>query len=175
MRIYLIGFMGSGKTSVGRQLARQLGRPFVDVDELIVQAAGRSIAQLFEQEGAAVFRQMEQEQLKATLRWEHPVVATGGGAPCFFDNMAWINHNGLSIYLKAPADLLATRLGVNREVRPLLQSLKADEIQEYIVQKLEERSPYYEQAHVVYQQVPQESPADVARAIAQQFHQITGH
>ena len=147
-RIFLIGMMGAGKTTLGRQLAGRLGYTFVDLDDYIVRREGSSIAQLFEQVGQEGFRQKERQALEAVVQqYDQAVIATGGGAPCFFDNMAFINLHGTSIFLDAPADELAQRLLLtDLSERPLLAQKNETELKDFIVKTLAARRVYYEQA-----------------------------
>ncbi|MEZ4959478.1 MAG: shikimate kinase [Saprospiraceae bacterium] len=148
MRIYLIGFMGAGKTSVGQSLAEKLHLEFIDIDAFIKARAHNEIPDIFAQQGEMGFRTWEAECLRLTGQTNHAIIATGGGAPCFFDNMEWINGNGLSIYLKVPANELFRRLSKEREKRPLISGLSDEALNEYIASKLQDRSFFYEQAHL---------------------------
>ena len=148
MRIFLIGMMGSGKTTLGRQLAGQLGYTFVDLDAYIEQREGRSIADLFEREGQEQFRRKERQALEALVQ-EHgqAVIATGGGAPCYFDNIRLINQSGQSIFLDVPVEELASRLlDSDLSVRPLLAGKTTGELKNFIARTLNERRSFYEQA-----------------------------
>ncbi|WP_242926471.1 shikimate kinase [Pontibacter vulgaris] len=149
MRIFLIGMMGVGKTTLGRQLAQKLGYTFVDLDDYIVQREGRSITQIFEQEGQQKFRELERQALEAVVQeYEQAVIATGGGAPCFFDNMAFINKYGKSIFLDLPASELLQRLqNSDLSVRPLLSGKSSEELYTYLVKTIKERRRFYEQAN----------------------------
>jgi len=110
LRIYLIGFMASGKSETGRELARLLGMPFQDLDDRIEEEAGRSIPDLFAAQGERSFRALESRLLKETGALAGAVIATGGGAPCYHEGMDWINRSGLSIFLDAAQEELARRL-----------------------------------------------------------------
>ncbi len=151
-RIYLVGFMGSGKSHSGKLLATALGYEFADLDDLIVLAVGCSIASLFESKGEAFFRELEKQKLHETALLNRCVIACGGGTPCFFDNMEWINSRGVSIYLKASPTLLAKRLSAGQEQRPVLRQAGTSGLEEFIALKLKERQPFYEQAHWIYDQ-----------------------
>jgi shikimate kinase len=149
MNIYLIGFMGSGKSFTGQQLATALHLPFVDLDERIEQTEKRSIAQVFESEGESYFRTLEAQLLRATLADDPAVISCGGGTPCFHQNMDWINANGLSIYLKASVPLLAKRLKKGQEHRPLIRGFNELELEAYIAERLAQRELYYSQAKII--------------------------
>lgn len=152
MNIYLIGFMGSGKSFTGQQLASALHLPFVDLDERIEQTEKRSIAQVFESEGESYFRAIEAQVLRATLADDPAVISCGGGTPCFYQNMEWINTHGLSIYLKASVPLLAKRLKKGQEHRPLIRGFNEMELEAYIAERLEQRELFYGQAEIVVMQ-----------------------
>lgn len=121
MKIYLVGFMGAGKTSVGSELARRLGVPFFDLDELIEAAEGRKIKELFASEGEPYFRKRERDILKSTRHLEHAVIATGGGTFTFEDNVQFILGEGYSIHLSAPFAILRNRIGDKAAERPLFR------------------------------------------------------
>ncbi len=149
MRIYLIGFMGCGKSSLGRRLARKLNYPFVDLDREIEKATGKSIPELFDEEGEDWFRRQEQQLLHRTAEMPRGVIATGGGTPCHFDNMDFINTHGMSVYLKMNPVSLAYRLEHARKKRPLIGDLKGEELLESIRQTLAKRDPVYSKAHCI--------------------------
>jgi len=146
MRIFLIGFMGCGKSTFGRKLATQMGYDFIDLDQLFESMAGTSIAEYFKANGEEAFRQEESRILKSYDYPTNCVVATGGGAPCYFDNMDWINNNGLSVYIQMSPTALAQRLEKGKAKRPLLKGLNNAEIIDFIEHKLAERANYYERA-----------------------------
>lgn len=145
--VFLIGFMGSGKTTWGRKLAAKTGRPFIDLDEEIVAETGMPIADYFSHRGEAAFRELESRKLKSLPLNQAAIVSTGGGTPCYFDNMAWMNETGTTIYLHLPPKALWDRLmQTDIASRPALRGLSGDELLAYITEKLEERTPYYRQA-----------------------------
>lgn len=151
--IFLVGFMGSGKTTWGKKIANALQLPFVDLDHEIVENIGMSIPEYFRAHGEDNFRKLEQEYLQKQSG-RIAVISTGGGTPCFFDNMGWINKNGLSLYLYHTSKSLWSRLSqsdVNK--RPVLKGLSGEELFDFIDSKLKEREPYYNQAHIKFEQI----------------------
>lgn len=140
--------MGSGKTTLGRQLAQRLGYAFLDLDEYIVQQQGRSITQIFEEQGQAHFRQLEREALQQVVQqYTKAVVSTGGGAPCFFDNIDFINQHGESFFLDVPVEVLVNRLlAQGQGERPLLAGKSAAELNLFLSETLAYRKQFYERA-----------------------------
>jgi len=148
MRIFLIGFMGCGKSTKARQLAKLLNCPVIDIDAVIVEQTGMSIADYFALHGEESFRRLEGETLK---NYPYPsicVIATGGGLPCFFDHMDWMNANGRTVYLQMTPSQLVSRLH-NREKRPLIKGMDDVQLLEFIKMKLAEREPFYMQAQFI--------------------------
>lgn len=146
MKIFLIGFMGCGKSTLGRKLATKLGYDFIDLDQQIEKQVGMSIGAYFAANGEAAFRAFERKTLQEFNYPSNCVVATGGGAPCYFDNMEWINNNGTSVYIEMSATALARRLENGKDKRPLLKDMNSEELIHFIEHKLEERNPFYLQA-----------------------------
>ena len=109
-RIHLIGFMGSGKSYLGKQLAKELQWNFIDLDTYLENKEAKTITQIFEEGGEALFRQLERDYLTATGDFEKTVIATGGGCPCFYDNMEWMDVSGQTVYLKTPVSILVNRI-----------------------------------------------------------------
>jgi shikimate kinase len=138
--------MGCGKTTIGKRLASRLGFTFMDTDELFSLVHGCSINDFFELYTEEVFRQKEQEILFQTKTIDNLVIATGGGLPCFFDNMQWILSNGIAIYLEMSPSALYSRLVNSKTKRPLLAS--SHELKEDITKLLLQREPFYKQAHI---------------------------
>lgn len=149
MRVFLIGFMGSGKTTIGKKLANYLKYSFVDLDKLIELRAGMSIVNYFELHGEDAFRKYERDILQETDFPENVIIATGGGTPCYGNNMKWMNENGLVAYLSLPPKALAGRLEHSKTDRPLIRHLKGDELIDFIQTKLQEREEFYNQAGYV--------------------------
>ena len=150
MKLYITGFMGSGKTTYGKELAEELGYDFFDLDEAVEKKAGKSIAEIFEKEGEGAFRTLEKETLLETKSLDDmTVIATGGVTPCFHDNMAWMNTHGKTIYLKLFEPELQKRLADQLHERPLLKELTKDTLLDFIYKTLRERAYFYHQAQVV--------------------------
>nr|WP_067056054.1 shikimate kinase [Mucilaginibacter sp. L294] len=141
--IFLVGFMGCGKTSWGRKLAVGLGYEFIDLDHTLEAKAGATVAEYFASHGEEAFRKLESEILKTTDYSENTVVSTGGGLPCFFDNMDWINSHGQSLYIQLSPKALASRLENAKTPRPVLQGKTGDKLVEFIEYKLAEREGFY--------------------------------
>jgi shikimate kinase len=171
--IFLIGFMGSGKSHVGIKLADYLYCPFYDIDQMIERQAGKSISEIFAQEGEAWFRVLERRALHDTIYKTPGIIATGGGVPCFFDNIEWMNKQGVVIFLDASEEVLFQRLWKGRSKRPLLNGLTIEKLQIFIKQKMEERRPFYEKAAVHY--LIQSHEQATAEDINIQLNSITGH
>jgi shikimate kinase len=160
MRIFLIGFMGSGKSYTGKRLAATLGYDFYDLDALIEAQEGCKIAAIFEEKGEARFREIEQQTLHRTADWEDVVISCGGGTPCFFDNMEWMNARGITIWLDPAVKTVLSRLQRKPHKRPLLAGLDTEaQWMEFIERKLEERRPFYEKAQLMYRQTNEEADA----------------
>ena len=149
-RIFLIGYMGAGKTTVGRILASRLNLSFVDLDLFIEKRFHKTINEIFAEKGEEGFRQMERDALHEVGEYEDALISVGGGAPCFFDNIGFMNEKGNSIYLKVNADVLAARLNTGKHSRPLLKDKSEAEIKDFILSMLEKREPFYNQAKLVF-------------------------
>lgn len=145
-RIFLIGFMGSGKSSIGERLAQRMGWQFVDTDRLIEATHHTTIAQIFAQQGESAFRAIECEVLAQLLPQRHIVVATGGGMACKQENIDKMNAAGTTIYLQASAENLAIWLKSERQNRPLIAQQSEEQLYQYIVQTLSQREKFYQQA-----------------------------
>lgn len=140
--------MGCGKTTAGKKLAAALDYPFYDLDHQIVTTSGQSINAYFEQYGEQAFRELEKNTLQ---QFDYPadcVISTGGGTPCYFDNMDWMNAQGLTVYIDMPAAALAKRLEQGKHKRPLLKDLDETALIKFIAEKLEGRLAYYHQARL---------------------------
>jgi len=149
MKIYLIGYMASGKTNLGREMAEAAGFSFADLDELFEEKYKVSILEFFEKYGEELFRKFEREILLETAALDNVVISTGGGTPCFFSNMDFILENGRSVYLKMPVSLLAARLSAIRKKRPLLKDVSSPDMEAHVARQLKEREAWYIRADIV--------------------------
>ena len=148
--IFLIGFMGSGKTYWGKIWAQKKGLDFYDLDEIIEEKEGRYIATIFEKEGEDYFRKTETEALHTFSEKNNCIIACGGGAACFNDNMRWMNENGTTVYLAASPQYILSRVKEEEKgKRPLINKLNEAELLFFIEQKLKEREPFYNQAKII--------------------------
>ena len=139
IRIFLTGYMGAGKTTLGKALARELHIPFIDLDWYIEERFHKTVGELFSERGEASFRELEKNMLHEVGEFEDVVISTGGGAPCFFDNMEYMNRVGTTVFLDVDPKVLFSRL-----------RKKDDELLDFIVQALEKRAPFYRQANYIY-------------------------
>ncbi|MFV0530110.1 MAG: shikimate kinase [Flavobacteriales bacterium] len=168
MIITLIGYMGSGKSFIGKQLAHQLSFPFIDLDFYIEEKEKKSIASLFKEKGEIYFRKSEHYALLEILKNpSNCILSLGGGTPCFYDNMKHINQNSISFYLKNSISTLSTRLQIEKEHRPIISHLKDEQIPEFIAKHLFERRFFYEKATYTLEvdQQPLEKTLDFIQSV----------
>ena len=151
MKIFLVGFMGSGKTNIGRLLAEPIGYNFVDTDSYIEMKNGMTVSEIFAQHGEAAFRNMERDVLLEMQKHDFVVVATGGGLPCFKDNMDMMLADGRVVYLKTFPQSLVSRLMRSPTERPLIKGKTERELTQYVSEKLAIREKYYHRAHFIVQ------------------------
>ncbi len=156
--------MGSGKTYMGKMLAQQLDYVFVDMDALIEKKYHKAVSQIFAEMGEDKFREIERECLHEVADFEKTVISTGGGAPCFFDNMDYMNSHGFTVYLKLSPEQLVTRLESSRAgKRPLLGNRKGEDLRLFIEEGLVAREPFYSQAQLIVSGTDEEMMKQVAR------------
>lgn len=141
--------MGSGKSTAGKKLAASLGWNFIDLDRKIEERAGKTIPQIFSQEGEAHFRMIETEVLKNTSPLSKTIISTGGGTPCHGDNMDFMLATGLTVYLKMTPEQLANRLLESSGERPLIKNIPDDQLHDFIEKKLASREKWYRRAKVI--------------------------
>ncbi|HOU01790.1 MAG: shikimate kinase [Bacteroidales bacterium] len=147
--VYIIGFMGSGKSTAGRKLASSLGWQFIDLDKKIEESAGKHIPDIFEQDGESRFREIESEVLKLTGSLTETIISTGGGTPCHGDNMDYMLSAGLTIYLKMTPEQLTKRLLDSSGERPLIKNVPDDKLQTFIENMLSAREKWYGRANLI--------------------------
>lgn len=163
--IFLIGFPGTGKTTLGAALGAATGMEFVDLDRLIEAREGRTIRRIFADDGEERFRMAEHDALAEVASRTGVIVACGGGTPCFHGNMALMNAAGLTVRLTARPDVLLRRLAEQQASRPLLDGLDAAALARYIAETEAAREPYYSQARAGFDASELESPAQVERSV----------
>lgn len=146
IRIILIGYMGAGKTTVGKALAKDLGLMFYDLDWYIESRMRKTVAQIFKESGEEGFRNIERNMLHEVAEFENVIISCGGGTPCFFDNMDYMNQQGETLYLQASPEVLSKHLKMGKSVRPLIVGKTDEELLQFINESLEKRNPYYTQA-----------------------------
>ena len=146
--LFIIGYMASGKTTFGSALSKRLKRPFIDLDQYIEEKQGQTIAEIFAESGEEGFREIERRLLHEVAEKGDAIISCGGGTPCFFDNMDFINSKGNSVFLEADAERLLTRLIEGSASRPIVKGKKPMEIKDTIERQLALRMPYYNKAKI---------------------------
>ena len=147
--LYIIGFMGSGKSTAGKKLASSLGWSFIDLDKKIEEYTGMKIPEIFSVNGEDQFRNTEAEVLRNLSLESDTVVSTGGGTPCFKDNMDFMLETGVTVYLKLTPAQLVSRLLSSNDERPLIKNLAGDDLLKFVEEKLAQRSAWYEKSHLI--------------------------
>ena len=145
-RIILIGYMGAGKTTVGKALSKELGIIFYDLDWYIESRMRKTVSQIFAERGEEGFRNIEYNLLHEVAEFEDVIISCGGGTPCFFDNMDYLNQQGQVVYLKADPEVLYKHLMMAKVERPLIKGKSHDELLAFIREQLEKREPFYSKA-----------------------------
>ena len=147
-RIYIVGYMGAGKTTTARRLAQRMGWEVVDTDALFEEKYKISVNDFFNKYDEALYRKLESEVLKATESLDHVVVSTGGGTACYFDNMEWMNQHGLTVFMCISPKAAVDRVIHSRHKRPLAEGKSEEELTEFVNQHYASRMPFYEQARI---------------------------
>lgn len=148
--IILVGYMCVGKTTVGRTLAKELGCTFYDLDWYIEERFHTKVSKIFAEKGEAHFRDLERRMLHEAAEFENVVLSCGGGTPCFFDNMDYMNSVGEVFYLKASPETILQHLAMSRGERPLLKDKSPEELRTFVTEQLKQREPFYAKAqHIV--------------------------
>ncbi len=145
-RIILIGYMGAGKTTIGRALSRETGMMFYDLDWYIETRMHISVAKIFEERGEQGFRKIEHNMLHEVAEFENVIISCGGGTPCHADNMDYLNRQGETVYLKARPEVLCGHLRMGRVERPLIKGKSGEQLLGFVTEQLRQREPYYNMA-----------------------------
>lgn len=164
-RIILIGYMGAGKTTIGKELAKDLGLPFYDLDWYIESRMRKKISEIFAERGEEGFRVIERNMLHEVAEFEDVVISCGGGTPCFFDNMEYMNENSDVIYLKATPEVLYNHLQMGKSVRPLIANKSKEELLDFIKEQLEYREQFYLKANHILDVTLMESPEKISISV----------
>jgi len=151
-KIFLIGFMGSGKTHWARLLSSAYQLSYADLDDVIEKEQQKKIATIFAEKGEPYFREIESKVLRSFLEEQNCIIACGGGTPCYHDNMQWMNENGITVYLKDSPAVLAKRLIKEKSHRPVLMDIADNELENFIAGKLKERESLYNQAKIILEE-----------------------
>ena len=149
-RVFLVGYMGVGKTTIGKLLSKELDVEFIDLDKYIEHSYRKTIQEIFAQKGEAKFRIIEREMLREVATFHNVLISTGGGTPCFFNNMDVMNQQGVTVYVKASVDQLMSRLLASKNVRPIIHNKSPEELKEFVTAHLAEREVYYSKAKLTY-------------------------
>ena len=167
MKLFLVGFMGVGKTYWGRVWSNITAMPFYDLDKMVEESLHQSIDECFQKKGELGFRKIESDVLRLTSNIKNGIIACGGGAPCYHNNMEWMNENGQTIYIKASTFFLKNQLLMDPMPRPLIQHISEDELLPYIEKKLKERSCFYEKSaiHLLAEQLKPETIKEIIEQI----------
>ncbi len=170
-RIFLVGYMGAGKTTIGKVLSKLMDLTFIDLDYYIEGRFRKTVAQLFAERGEEGFRSIERNMLHEVAEFEDVLISTGGGTPCFFDNMEFMNQQGTTIYLQVSVDELASRLEVCKHTRPVLKNRTGEELKAFVAESLSGRLPFYQKASIVFDANELMTEAD-AYALSEQLKKL---
>lgn len=149
-RVFLIGYMGVGKTTIGKLLSKELDVEFIDLDKYIENRYRKTIQEIFAEKGETKFRIIEREMLREVATFQDVLISTGGGTPCFFNNMEVMNQHGVTVYIKASVNQLVSRLLASKNVRPIIHNKSPEELKEFVTDHLTEREIYYSMAKLTY-------------------------
>lgn len=162
--IFIVGYMACGKTTLGRALARKMGVDFIDLDFYIEQRYRRSVKEIFAERGEEGFREIERNMLREAGEFEDVVIACGGGTPCYFDNMEYMNSRGVTVWLRASEERTVERMLIVPGKRPLVAGKSREELLEYVGHHMAERRPYYSQARITFTGEHLENKRDIAQS-----------
>lgn len=166
-RIFLIGYMGSGKTTLGKAFARAMQLQFIDLDWYIEERFHKTVQDLFAERGESGFREVERNMLHEAGEFENVVIAAGGGTPCFFDNMDYMNRAGDTVFLDVCPEVLFRRLKIAKAKRPLLADKTDGELMDVINTALQKRMCFYKQAKYKFNAERLESHGQIGESVAQ--------
>ena len=166
-RIFLIGYMGAGKTTLGAPLAEDLNLSFIDLDKFIEQRYHKTVNELFDKYGESAFREIERKVLHEVATFEDVIISTGGGTPCFYDNMKFMQERGLTIYLEVETAILFQRLKLGKHTRPKLKNKTDEELLEVIENGLVLRLKHYLQSDIHFKADTLHSVAEIAQTTAE--------
>ena len=167
MKIFLIGFMGCGKTHWGKKLSEKLAIPFFDLDEKIAEQEERSITQIFAEDGEEYFRLLEKDVLHMLVEsHETFVMACGGGTPCFYNTIDYLKKNGTVVWINCSIECLHQRLVKEKEARPLIKAIPDAQLKSYIIKKFSNRKIFYQQANIIIN----EDDLDFEKLVSKIFH-----
>ena len=172
IRIFLTGYMGAGKTTLGKVFAREMNVPFIDLDWYIEERFHNQSVNC-SPSGRSLFRELERNMLHEVGEFEDVVVSTGGGTPCFFDNMEYMNGCGQTVFLDVHPDILFRRLRVAKQQRPILQGKTDEDLRTFIVEALDKREPFYSQARYRFDAGYLESRSQISESV-QRLRQLLG-
>ena len=150
VRIFLTGYMGAGKTTLGKAFARKMNVPFVDLDWYIEERFHKTVGELFTERGETGFRELERNMLHVVAECDNVVISTGGGPPGYCDNLERQHRAGTTVFLDVHPDVLCRRLRIAKQQRPILQGKEDDELKAFIIRALEQRAPFYTQAQYIF-------------------------
>ena len=157
--------MGAGKTTLGKAFSRELGLTFIDLDWYIEERFHKTVQQLFSERGEQGFRELEQKMLHEVAEFEDVVISAGGGTPCFFDNMDYMNACGDTVFLQVEPEVLFHRLKVAKQQRPLLANKSDEELMNFICEALQKRHPFYSQAKFLFRAVELEDKSQIQASV----------
>ena len=164
-RVFLVGYMGVCKTTIGKLLSKELDVEFIDLDKYIENRYRKTIQEIFAQKGEAKFRIIEREMLREVATFQDVLISTGGGTPCFFNNMDVMNQHGVTVYIKASVDQLMSRLLASKNVRPIIHNKTPEELTGVVTAHLAEREVYYAMAKLTYPTEQLESKGQIDETI----------
>lgn len=175
-RVYLMGYMGAGKTTLGKAFAQRSGLSFIDLDYYIEGRFHKTVRQIFAERGEEAFREIERRMLHEVAEFEDVVISTGGGTPCFFDNIDFMNATGTTIYLNVSVQELVKRLELCKHTRPVLKDRSGEELMQFVAENLHKREPFYKKAALLFEaeiMLTDEDVTQMAERLEQEIDRLT--